>query len=56
MRGMDVENNSKAYKILRYRKVANETGKCDRCPPHGGENARKGRKPKSDRHKNHRNK
>lgn len=36
----------------RWKKVASETGKCSRCPPHSGENARK--KPKSDKHKSKR--
>jgi len=47
------EDNSHAFKIQRRKKVAAETGGCDRCPPHGGENIKlKGKKPKADIHKN----
>jgi hypothetical protein len=50
-----VETNRRADKIARRRRIANVTGGCDRCPPHAKENARlKGRKPRDDRHKNHR--
>ncbi len=37
---------------LRWTKTARLAGKCDRCPPHGGENL--GRRPRSDKHKDHR--
>jgi hypothetical protein len=52
---MSEETNSNVDKKLRRRRIANETGGCDRCPPHNGENYRlKGRKPKSDKYKNKR--
>lgn len=47
------ETNSSAYKKQRRIEIAAETGGCDRCKPHGGENYRlKGKKPKPDVHKN----
>ncbi len=46
------ETNSSVYKKKRRKKIAKETGKCAFCPPHSNENWR--RKPKSDKHKNHR--
>ena len=50
-----IESNRRADKIVRRRKIAQVTGGCDRCPPHAKENARlKGRKPREDKHKNHR--
>ena len=49
------ENSSHAYKLERRKKIARETGGCDRCPPHGGENIKlKGHKPKADRYKSKR--
>jgi hypothetical protein len=37
---------------LRLKKAFAKDGKCERCPPHDGENRR--RRPRSDRHKNKR--
>lgn len=33
------ENNSKAYKIKRRRKIEDKKGGCTICPSHSGENA-----------------
>jgi hypothetical protein len=41
-------------KKKRRKKVADEEGKCDRCPPHDGENRRK--RPRPDKYKDHRRK
>jgi hypothetical protein len=47
--------DNRTDKIIRRKKIAAKTGGCDRCPPHAKENERlKGRKPRDDRHKNHR--
>lgn len=46
--------NSAADKKIHWRRIAKKTGKCDRCPPHDKEN--RGRRPRSDKHKNHRTK
>lgn len=35
--------------VDRWVEIAKESGKCSRCPPHGGENL--GRRPRADRHK-----
>lgn len=53
MREDNTNTNSSLDRKVRWMKIAKATGKCDRCPPHGGENWK--RKPRSDRHKNHRN-
>lgn len=51
----DSEIDSHIYKLKRRKKIAKETGGCNRCAPHGGENINlKGHKPKSDKYKNKR--
>jgi hypothetical protein len=42
---LNSEDNPSAYKKVYRRYVAKKQGDCDRCPPHGGENARKKQKP-----------
>jgi hypothetical protein len=49
MKADKLEHNSKADKIVRKVKEFAKAGKCDRCPPHHGENLRK--RPKSDKYK-----
>jgi hypothetical protein len=50
-----MNSDNRTDKIVRRRTIARVTGGCDRCPPHAKENERlKGRKPREDRHKNHR--
>jgi hypothetical protein len=44
------EINSSAFKKMRLKAIAKLERKCDRCSPHGGENARRTARP--DRHKN----
>lgn len=44
--------NSSVFKKIYRRKECRNTGRCDRCPWHGGENAGIGRKPKDDVYKN----
>lgn len=46
------ETNSSVEKKARRIKIANETGKCSRCPPHDKENRRK--RKKTDKYKNKR--
>lgn len=46
-------DNSSLYKKKRRWKIANETGKCTICPPHGGENKTRHR-PRPDKYKNKR--
>lgn len=36
---LDTTNNSRVYKLIRRRKVADAKGACAHCPPHEGENA-----------------
>ncbi len=50
MRDLDKESNSKVYKVGHRRVIAKETGGCDRCSPHGGENQKRRAKP--NKHKN----
>lgn len=32
-------NHSRVYRLTRWAKVADASGKCTHCRPHGGENA-----------------
>jgi len=43
--------NNRVYKRARKRVVSRETGKCDRCPWHRGENSGLSRQPKDDKYK-----
>ena len=36
---MNSESNSRVMKLKHWKSIAKKTGKCDRCPPHGGDNA-----------------
>lgn len=52
---MDQTSNSSVYNKARKRHICNETGKCDICPIHGGENARRSKHgAKKPRYKNKR--
>ncbi len=46
--------NSSVFKKIYRRKECAKTGKCDRCPWHGGMDNSFGRKPKDDRYKDRR--
>jgi hypothetical protein len=47
-------NNNRLYKRAQKRVVSGETGKCDRCPWHAGENAGLSRQPRDDKYKGRR--
>ncbi len=53
-----LNSNSPTDRKLRRRELMNRTGKCDRCPPHGGMDNGPckafGRRPRTDRYKNKR--
>lgn len=49
----DEETNPKAFKRMYKRMICQKTGKCDRCPIHGGAD-NTGRIPKDDRYKDKR--
>jgi hypothetical protein len=51
----DLTTNSTVYKREKKREDADREGFCDRCPYHGGENARRGgKKARSDHYKDRR--
>mgnify|MGYP006902041236 CR=1 FL=1 len=46
--------NNRVYKRARKGVISRETGKCDRCSWHRGENSGLSRQPKDDKHKSRR--
>ncbi len=52
-RELEATGNRSVLKKTARKVISREAGKCDRCPPHGGENQPRHRE-RSDRYKNHR--
>lgn len=36
MKEIDITTNSKVWKLIHHEKICLDTGKCPRCPIHGG--------------------